>query len=192
VEGIIFLAVIYFIFSAIVKKSKKAGWDSNRTQGNSGVNRAAPETVRVTKPSRKSAPQSAPMSVFTPLSPVRESYQPITSTLRVGETLEAYTGSLGGQSTEGKASAEGKTSADGKVIPEGETSSEGGVSTEGGEVFDYETIYGERAGTAAYAAAKNETTLRVLPEHWDQNALTQAVVMHEILASPKGRRLKHG
>ena len=181
-EGLIFIIILYFVFKAVVKKRKETVEQQDRTGGSAGT-AAQPARTRQPK-ARKETPKPAPAPTFAPHEP-RQPYQPIRPSLETSE-FENYTGSLGGLSAEGSASAEGRLSA------EGLASAEGTTTTQGGEVFTPEELIGDRQAAAAYAITQNGTGVNVLPESWTRNALLQAVVMHEILEPPRGRRGYHG
>lgn len=178
-DGIIILVILYFLFSAIVKRARQ-GAQPTRRNGRPGST-AAPEPEPVVK-KPKAAAKKPEKSVHQPVIPPVQAkpYTPITPMISVDQTVQGYTGSIGGISQEGTASAEGIRSS------QGFASNEGVTTTEGGEVFSTDVLYSNH-----YAYNVSDSSLPVLPDRWDRNTLVQAVVMKEILDRPRWRT-QHG
>lgn len=180
-DGIIILVILYFLFSAIVKRARQ-GAQSGRQNGRPASTPAPEAEPPVKKP--KSAPKKEGKSAFQPLIPPLENkpYSPIQPMISTSQMQQGYTGSMGGPSKEGSASNEGILSS------QGFASNEGVTATEGGEVFSTDVLYGDHY---AYGHGNTGVSASVLPDRWDRTTLVQAVVMKEILDRPRWRT-EHG
>lgn len=171
-EGFILLVVIYFLFQAIVKRTKQAVQNSAENPATAAAQK--PRAVKPTKPKQvqsKSTPQTPPRSMMT-VSEWEKAYQPIQPSLKMDTWQTAYTGSLGGTSQEGTVSREGMLSQEGAVSLEGETDRE----------------YRQMTAAGAYNGEQTaDGAIPVLPMEWDAGVLMQAVVAHEILEKPTQR-----
>ena len=171
-EGFILLIVLYFLFQAIVKRTKQAV--QNSTEKPVAATTQKPRAVKTTLPKQpqpKSTPPSPPHSMMT-VSAWEKSYQPIQPSLNMDTWKTAYTGSMGGTSQEGTVSREGMLSQEGSVSLEGETEQEYSQTT---------------AANVHYGEQVPDSAVPVLPTEWDASALVQAVVSHEILKKPTQR-----
>lgn len=181
-DGIIILVILYFLFSAIVKRARQGAQPTQRNSRPVPKNEQDAEPL-VKKP--KPATQKREKSVHQPLIPPIESkpYTPIQPMISTDQTRQGYTGSMGGISKEGAPSVEGIRSS------QGFASNEGVTTTEGGEVFSADTLFGDHYSYGAEGGAGIQSP--VLPAKWDKNTLVQAVVMKEILDRPRWRA-EHG
>ncbi|MEA4928850.1 MAG: hypothetical protein VB104_09255 [Candidatus Limiplasma sp.] len=177
-EGLIVLAVLYFLFRAIARKGREV--TANVRRGNEApmsaatpvkpqsapVKRANPPAPRPTQralPTTKPRMQTALENASTE---GEAAYKPIQPSVRLNATLGPYTGSMGATPMEGLPSMEGSDTCD--------------PSLEHGRTFT--------PRVAAYAMGEQQPTEPVLPEAWNAKALVQGVVMQEILNRPRTGR----
>ncbi len=190
-EGIIFLAVLYFIIAAIVRKSKEAGWKPNFKNTNADPDARHANGSHVQHAKRRAEPGRPAPTRMVPTPRTQEPYQPIQSMLVHSDRLYDYTGSLGAQTGEGSLSTEGNASPTGSLSAAGLT--EGASAGQGGEVFTPDVLAEyQRPTLYAYQTVQNGADIRVLPGEWNRDELVRAVVMNEILQPPRGRRYNHG
>jgi hypothetical protein len=184
VEGLIILLVLYFVFQSIVKRFKAYGGKASPADANT---KPIMRTQTVHEPQSKirravSDSTAQKQTVLTPLRP-NEPYQSIRPTVMPGDGQRGNSGSLGGDSTEGR------TLLTSNLTSEGKSSLEGITTDEGGEVFSDSVLHG---GMLAYELGNNADTAIVLPEEWNRDTLIQGIVMREILDRPKRRGYIHG
>lgn len=177
-DGLIILAVILLIFRGITKRAK----DMRQTGNTPSANRtpqtvvlkpkpAAPKTIptpqmeaRVRRPSPAQGTGSLSMTGSTEGLGSTEGearYRVITPSVQQNNLQRAYTGSLGGASTNGNASSEGT----GAYIPQ---------------------VTQQMRPSFFQTATEPEPEQRVVPS-LEGNALLQAFVMSEILTRPRSK-----
>ena len=181
-EGLVVLAVLYFVFRAIARKGREVADSVRRGNGapvsaappakpqSAPVKRAIPPTPRPTQralPTTKPRMQTALENASTE---GEAAYKPIQPSVQLNATLGPYTGSLGASPMEGLPSMEGSDTCD--------------PTLEHGRTFT--------PHVAAYAMGGEGTSEPVLPEAWNAKALVQGVVMQEILNRPCTGRYSHG
>lgn len=186
-EGLIVLAVLYFLFRAIARKGSEGA--ANARRGNGAPMTAAspgnPQSppVRHINPStpRPAAPRPAQRAIPTTRPRMQTAlenastegepaYKPIQPSVRLNATLGPYTGSLGASPMEGLPSSEGTDTCD--------------PTLEHGRTFT--------PHVAAYAIGGEQASEAVLPEVWNAKSLVQGVVMQEILNRPRTGRKSYG
>lgn len=168
-EGLVVIAVLYVWFSIIRKmvqgqKAQKQAQSAPRQAKAAAARRPAsqPQRARRAEPrpvmQPRTSPEYQPMQAHM-LDLLREEEQ-----LSRRQVPQAYAGSLGGASTEGRASAEGEDACD-PALGHGVAAASSSL----------DAIYAENPGPAsAY--------------DWNRQNLVQAVVMSEILTRPSQRK----
>lgn len=186
-EGLIVLAVLYFLFRAIARKGREVTANANRgnrapvtaaTPGkpqNQPVRPASPTPPRpaAPRPTQRTVPATRPRmqtALENASTEGEAAYKPIQPSVRLNATLGPYAGSLGDTPMEGLPSSEGTDTCD--------------PTLEHGRTFT--------PRVAAYAMGAERPTEPVLPEAWNAKALVQGVVMQEILNRPRTGRYSNG
>lgn len=171
-EGLILLIALYFLFQAIVKRTRQAVQSDAGNPGTAAAPKARTGKTTPPKQTQQKSMSAAPIRSMMSAPVWEQSYQPIQPSLKMDTWQTAYTGSLGGTSQEGTLSREGMQSQEGVASLEGETEQEYRQMT---------------AASAHYGEQVADSAVPVLPTAWDASALVQAVVSHEILAKPTQR-----
>lgn len=186
-EGLIVLAVLYFLFRAIARKGREVAGTARRDSGapmtaatpgkpqNQPVRHASTATPRpeAPRPVQRAIPATKPRmqtALENASTEGEAAYKPIQPSVRLNATLGPYTGSMGATPMEGLPSLEGSDTCD--------------PSLEHGRTFT--------PRVAAYATGEQRPTEPVLPEAWNAKALVQGVVMQEILNRPRTGRYSNG
>ena len=181
-EGLIVLAVLYFLFRAIARKGREVTANANRdsrapvtatTPGKPRSQLGKPASPTPPRPTQRSLPTTK-LRMQTMLENASTegdaAYKPIQPSVRLNATLGPYAGSLGDTPMEGLPSSEGTDTCD--------------PTLEHGRTFT--------PRVAAYAMGAERPTEPVLPEAWNAKALVQGVVMQEILNRPRTGRYSNG
>lgn len=168
-ESIIILAVLYFVFKSLTKKGNNV-WNTLKTKIEEASDAQTGQTARPNTPvTRRHAERKA--EPFNPIATkTNESgaaYVPIQPTIRANNAQYADSGSMSTLSQEGARSAEGTNSAEG-------TQTQGDP---GKRLSATATVY-------AIGEAEN-TSVPILPAHWNTNAMAQAAVLSIVLERPR-------
>ena len=187
-EGIIIIAILYFIFKSIAQKGK-ANWNMAKERSSTGgavqtsdVQQKAPKT-RNAQPQRKAATQSTPTQMNAAVE-----HRTIAPTVKVDSQLSAYATNIGANPLTSRVSPEGRASNEGTGSSEGTPYMQNFISTEGSAASELSLEQSRDHMQSAYTidTADNDA-LQVLPNHWSGNDIVRAVVMSEILKRPQGR-----
>lgn len=172
-EGILVLAILYFVFKALAKKGGELLNGSRRPEGAAEETRdpSAQSSARpaATQRTQRTQPQSAQMRPAPRADRAPEgsvAYSVITPNVQVGRAQEPYSGSMGSLTQEGRASREGGAS------------QEGMADNSPGKLRRSQE-------TAAAALIPEDTLIQVLPPTLGANQLVQGFVMGEILGRPR-------
>lgn len=161
-DGIITLAILFFVFNFVVRMVKKAQLQAKQTQTQAQSQAAKPRPVAA-KPAPKRADIRFPVTARPASAPLAQegrdpnaelsAYTPITPSQDMSKSFSDYQGSLDVTSAEG---------------------------------VGYQSEEYDNAGEAYQTVLRNQ--VKILPETFTRDTLVRAVVMSEILKRPGVRR----
>lgn len=189
VEGIIIAAILWFFFRAITRKAREAQGTAagGRAGQNAGqaVTRPTPQRQHAASPQRDTAPAKVRSNLTaSPGSSGSEGeaqYSVIRPTVLTNNVMNAYSGSLGGDTREGMRQVA-------SVAPQ-----EGAATAEGEDTCDPTLDHARTQSMQAYAIQSGENeTQTVLPLHWTGDELVRGFVFRELLEKPRKWGEHHG